>query len=318
MDTELQYLSDLNWAYRASRILQTAAVLEIFTHLNSGPMTCRQLAEACGAKPELLEKLLIACTAMGLVSKQADCYSNSPISASYLVKGKALYQGDIIAHSAGVWDFWDKLPQLVRANPLPSRSEDQRHRDFIFGMHNLAIAGRAQFFVDKIDLSGRKRLIDVGGGLGTYSIFACRKYPQLTAYVFDLPQTAALAQQIIASEGMQDRIAFIAGNWEIDDFGADGDVLLFSNVLHGSGSQAAMKLQKAARAMSSGGLLVIQEFLLNDEKTGPLLAALFNVMVGAYSRAELFDLIEQCGFVQPVLAAVCQDTGASWITARRS
>ena len=90
-----------------------------------------------------------------------------------------------------------------------------------------------------------------------------------------------------------------------------------SNILHGPPSAAAMKLQKAFESLIPGGLLVIQEFLLNDAKTGPLVPALFNIMVGAYSSKELFSLIKQAGFTDPKIVAQDEEIGAVWMTARK-
>jgi hypothetical protein len=137
----------------------------------------------------------------------------------------------------------------------------------------------------------------------------------LNAVVFDLPDTIAIAERVIAAEGLQKRIRTRAGNWDTDDFGEGYDVMLFSNVLHGPKSQASMKLAKAYGSMVSGGLLVIQEFLLTLEKNGPLVAALFNVMVGAYSDLELLEIVEKAGFCEGRLVVRTEETGSGWITA---
>lgn len=86
---------------------------------------------------------------------------------------------------------------------------------------------------------------------------------------------------------------------------------LLSDVMHGPGSKAQMKLKKAYDSLVCGGLVVIQEFLLNDRKAGPLIPALFNVMVGAYSQAELFGIVEETGFIKPKLVISSEELGAS-------
>ena len=116
---------------------------------------------------------------------------------------------------------------------------------------------------------------------------------------------------------MADRIAVQPGNWEVDSFGDGNDVVLFSNVLHGPASNTPMKLSKAYNSLTDGGLLVIQEFLLNDARTGPLIPALFNMMVGAYSKAELFAIIEEAGFCEAKLVNNCEKIGSSWIVAKK-
>lgn len=318
MNKELNYLNELTWAYRKSRILQVAVKLGIFTELAVGPQTAQKLSACVRAKPDLLEKILIAAVALGLLDRQGDQYQNTPLSAEYLVEGRPLYQGDIILHGAGVWHFWDQLPQVVLEQSAESENEQQARRHFILGMHNLTMAGRGQFFLDSVDLTGRRKLFDVGGGPGTYSVLACRKYPDLKAVVFDLPETITITRERIRQEGLQDRIELQAGSWESDDFGCGKDVVLMSNILHGPQSSTFMKLHKAFNSLAPGGLLAVQEFLLNDSKTGPLMPALFNVMVGAYSQSELLSLIEQTGFSGPKLVSRNDQIGAAWITAEKN
>lgn len=317
MDKDLKYLNDLTWGYRASRVLQTAVGLDVFTHLSDGGKNCSQLAELCGAREDMMEKLLIACTAMGFVQRDGEVFSNTELAEKYLVRSKPLYQGDIIQHAAGwVWDFWNSLPEkMLKEPPVKSENEKQMHRNFILGMHNITMAGRGELFLDSIDLTGRKLLLDVGGGPGTYSILACRKYRDLRAVVFDLPETIDMARQVIADEGMTERVSVRPGSWDSDDFGEDFDAVLISNVMHGPPSKAGMKLAKAYDAMEADGLLMVQEFLLDDDKAGPVVPALFNVMVGAYSQAELTALIEQAGFEDTRLVANDRTIGCSWLTA---
>ena len=314
MKKGLDYLNHLMWGYRASRTLQVAAGLKLFTLLSEKPQSCDELAKACGAEPEMLEKLLIACCAMGLLERDGAVYRNTELSEAYLVEGSYLYQGHIIAHAKKVWDYWGDLDYVVRGLSRYHGPEPD-HENFILGMQDITRAGRGQLFLDSVDLTGRKKLFDVGGGPATYSIMACKKYPQLHAIVFDVPETIALARPIIEAEELADRISVRQGSWETDDFGDGNDVVLFSNVLHGPTSMAPMKLKKAFASMVSGGLLAVQEFTLNDDKTGPLVPALFNVMVGAYSQAELMQVIVDAGFVDVRRVAADEEIGCAWTTA---
>ena len=310
-------LNNLSWGYRAASVLHTANKLDIFTILSGKEMSVEQICQRTRSNPEMTEKLLIACVAMGLLEKESNQYKNTELSQLYLVRDQKLYQGDIIAHSASVWDFWGALAGHVVSGTEPVAIKPENYKSFIMGMHNIAAAGRAQLFIDSVNLTSRKKLFDVGGGPGTYSIAACKHYRELKAVVFDIPETIAIAEKLIAKEGMQDRVSVQEGNWETDSFGQDNDVVLLSNVLHGSGSGAAMKLSKAYDSLIGGGLLVIQEFLLNDQKTGPLIPALFNIMVGAYSKAELFSIIEKCRFREAKVVANCEKLGFSWIVAKK-
>jgi len=315
MDDGLKYLNELTWAYRASRTLLIANGLKIFTLLDGGALSCQELAKKCIAKADLLDRILTACCAMGLLKRDGTGYVNSDLSQKFLVKGKPLYQGDIIAHSAMVWGVWDRLADEIMETPGAQEDQSQTHQNFIMGMHNITMGGRGKLFLESIDLSGRKHLLDIGGGPGTYSILACRKYPDLKATVFDLPETIEIAKKVIKDEGMESRIFVRPGSWDADDFGDGFDAALMSNILHGADSQAKMILQKAYDSLESGAMLIVQEFLMNDSKTGPVVPALFNVMVGAYSQAELFAVIEEAGFGQVQIVTSCQEIGSSWITA---
>jgi hypothetical protein len=316
MEKGIAYLNELTWECRASRVLHVGVLLKVFTRLADKPLMCKELAAACGAKADLLERVLIACCSLGLLERDGEAYRNTALSQEYLVEGRPLYQGHIIAHAARVWVYWHDLPQLILENPSPP-TEAQDHRNFILGMRDITMGGRGQIFLDHIDLSGRKKLFDVGGGPGLYCILACQKYPQLTATLFDLPETIAIARGLIEEAGLANRVTLRGGSWETDDFGSGNDVVLFSNVLHGPTSMAAMKLKKAFDSLVSGGMVAIQEFALNDDKTGPQLPALFNVMVGAYSKPELIEQITQAGFINAKVVTENEQIGCTWITAMK-
>jgi len=280
-------------------------------------MSAAQIARRCRTKPDLTKKLLTACTAMGLLEKRGEGYANTELSKTYLVRASPLYQGDIIAHNAFTRSFWNSLDDEIRLKPSAEHEKPNQHRNFIMGMHNVAVAVRAKLFLDVVELSGRERLFDVGGGPGTYSIAACKRYRQLSAVVFDLPETVEIAKEVITAAGMQERVNVRAGSWETDDFGCGNDVVLLSDVIHGPASNAEMKLQKAYDSMVDGGLLVVQEFLLNDEGTGPLAAAFFDMMVGAFSEGELLCLIRQAKFLKPRVVHHNERIGSAWITAHK-
>lgn len=318
MTTSPDTIFESMWNYRVARVLHVANNLQIFTLLCEKPMSVVELARTCNANPPMLEKLLIVCCAMGLLEKHKAIYSITNLAETYLVAGRELYQGDMIAHSANKWDFWTHLEEEVLLDKSPPPDKDIQHQNFIRAMHNITMAGRGEAIVEVLDLTRRKQLFDVGGGPGTYSILFCRRWPALKAVVFDLPETIAIARETIDREGMADRVSVREGSWASHDFGQNNDVVLLSNILHGPESQAETKLAKAYDSLVSGGLVLIQEFLLNDEKTGPLLPALFNIMVGAFSRNELTTQVEQAGFRKVELVLDRPDLGGTWISGTKA
>ena len=128
-------------------------------------------------------------------------------------------------------------------------------------------------------------------------------------------QEITWAQELIDRFGMGDRIRTVEGDWNEDDFGRGNDAVMMSNVLHGPGSRAEMKLEKAYRSMNPGGVLIVQDFLMNPEKTGPLKPALFNIMAGAFSVDELTEQVAAAGFSEVRYQRMPEDLGTSLVTA---
>ena len=155
----------------------------------------------------------------------------------------------------------------------------------------------------QIDLKGRHRLLDLAGGPGTYAIHFCKVNPDLKAVVYDLPTTRPFAEQTVQRFGLSERIAFTAGDILRDDLGTGFDVVWISHLLHSENpANSSAIVDKAVKALNPGGLLLIQEFVLNDDKTAPLFPALFslNMLIGtqsgqAYSQQEITTIMAGAG-----------------------
>ncbi len=311
-----------SWAYRAARALQAAHSVGIFEKLAEAEENDAGISSALHLDPDLTSRLLVVCAAMGYLERDGNRWRLSAKARATLVSSAVLYQGNNIAHSAEVWKFWNDLEPALRGKRgasafTPGAKRERSHRDFILAMHDMTMAGRGAELASRVDLAGKRKLLDVGGGPGTYSAALCEKYPHLRATVFDLPETVKIAREVVARLGPGSRIDFKEGDWEIDDFGSGADVVLMSNILHGPGSNAEMKLAKAYEALKAGGILIVQDFLLDEAKTGPLKPALFNLMVGAYSVKELRDLIEAAGFTLFSEDSLPDDVGTTLLQARR-
>ena len=131
------------------------------------------------------------------------------------------------------------------------------------GMFNLA-SRIAPHIAAEIDLGGRRRLLDLAGGPGTYAIHFCKKNPELSAVVYDLPTTRPFAEQTVERFALADRIAFIAGDIIDDPTGSDFDVGWISFfLLHSEGPETcAAIVAKTVAALNDGGLLLIQDSFL--------------------------------------------------------
>lgn len=298
----------LSGQYWESCALQAAVRLDVFSPLAGGPLEVEELAARVGCAPEPAARLITALCALGLLRREGATCTLEPGARRWLCRDSPDYVGHIIEHHRHLMPAWARLDEAVRSGlPVRARtsvetSDEAERASFLMGMRNIADAQAARS-VPQIDLSGRRRLLDLGGATGAYAIHFCRANPGLTATVFDLPTTRPFAEKVIEEEGMADRVRFVGGDFTRDGLPGEFDVAWLSQILHGEGMEASRRLViKAARALAPGGLLLIQEFILDDDRNGPVHPALFdlNMLVGtpegqSFTETELALMMEAAG-----------------------
>jgi len=315
-------LLEQQWQFRASRVLMTAHQLGIFEALRE-QKTAEEVAGQCSTDGSMTEKLLTACCALGVVRRDGDRFELTQLAQDTLLPESPRYLGGVLDHGEFLWWSSTRLPDIIKtggrgaAPELPEYYITHWQENWIWAMHGVASNGLGQWVAQQLDLSDRKLLLDVGGGPGTYSIAFCQRFPGLKAVVWDVPETVAIARQIIDRFGMEDRVTVKEGNWDRDEFGTGYDCLFLSNVMHGHGSQAETRLEQGMRALEPGGLLIVHDFLLSNDKSGPLPAALFNLMIGAYTVNELIAVVRSAGFIDVSLIACNPGRGSGIVTGIR-
>jgi hypothetical protein len=274
-------------AFQRSRVLLTAYELDLFTVLNDESRTSGDLAAAIGCDVRATDRLMNALVAMGFLEKTEGRFRNSPGTAAHLVKGKPGYMGNL-SHTNHLWDTWSHLTGAVRAGrpasalgAINDRGEDWL-RPFIAAMHWRAKQSAAAV-VDLLDLEGVGRVLDVGGGSGAYAMAFARVRRGIEAVVFDLPGVVPLTRGYIQAEGLSAQVSTVEGDYLKDPLGSGYDLLFMSAVIHSnSPEENRLLFGKAAAALTAGGRLVVQDFLMSEDRSGPPQAALFalNMLVG--------------------------------------
>lgn len=307
MDWTPPKLLELSGGYWSACAVHAGVKLDLFSIIGARELPAHAVARHCHGDERGVAMLLDALTALGLLIKDATCYRNSDFSRTYLSKDAPAYLGHILLHHHHLMDAWSHLHQAVKSGrPLHDRvshcDEAERRESFLMGMFNLA-SNLAPHLVPHIDLGDARRLLDLGGGPGTYAIHFCRHHPALTATIFDLPTTRPFAEATIARFDLQQRIAFCGGDYALDPVPTGYDVVWLSHILHGEGPEACRQLlEKAVQALVPGGLLLVHEFILDDNRAAPLFAALFslNMLLAtergqAYSQGEIDTLLRDAG-----------------------
>jgi SAM-dependent methyltransferase len=300
-------LLQLSGEYWSTCALHAGVKLAVFTPLAERPRTAPELAELLKADGRGLAMLLDALAALGLLEKFGESYTATLFAAEYLSRTSPLYLGHIILHHHHLMSGWSRLDEAVKGGgPILKRvshvDDEEARESFLMGMFNLAMQ-LAPRVAAGIDLQGKRRLLDLGGGPGTYAVHFCQSNPRLDAVVYDLPSTRRFAEQTIERFGLADRIAFAEGDFIAGDIPGTFDVAWLSHILHGeSPADCAVILRKAVAALEPGGLILVQEFILDDSKDGPLFPALFslNMLLGteagqAYSQGELCAMLAGAG-----------------------
>jgi (2Fe-2S) ferredoxin/predicted O-methyltransferase YrrM len=295
--------------FRPSRIILTAIELDIFSAIGDGAIA-NDVAAKLKLDPRATEMLLNALTALDLLEKRGGNFSNTPIAARFLAASGKDDSRDSLMHTVNLWDRWSTLTAAVREGTSVVFQEQVTRpakitEAFIAAMHKNA-SFRAPMVVRVLDLDNVKKVLDIGGGSGAYSIALAKAKKDLRAEVFDLPTVTPLTQKYIEHSGLSDRITTHDGDMRTDEFGTGYDLVLLSAICHMNSPEENKKLfGKCLAALNSGGQMVMQDFVLGSDKTSPQSGALFaiNMLVGtragsSYSEDEYRQWLEMTGFTE--------------------
>jgi predicted O-methyltransferase YrrM len=264
-----------------TRVLQTGVLMGIFDALAGGPRTAAQLARRLGAKRRSLELLLNALAGLDLLRKRGERFSNTRETARFLVTSSEECIAANVAHGAHMWESWGGLEQAVRTDAPVRHERLRKHRPdtlraFILAMHS---GGRAKGgrIARALGLDGRKHLADVGGGPGTYAIMFCQHYKTLRATVIDRKEVVPIAREVVARHGIDDRFDFVGCDVvKAKKIPGRYDVAWISNLVHSYDERTNVAiLRKVVAALEPGGLLFLQDFLLDETRTTPVWASVF-------------------------------------------
>jgi ubiquinone/menaquinone biosynthesis C-methylase UbiE len=303
-------IMDMASAFYESCLLFASSDLGVFRTLAElGEADAPSVAAACSLNLRGARLLLDACVAVGLLSKAGNIYRNTPEAAAFLVPGSPADLSGAIRYNRDVYNAWGKLAEMVRSGRPVERPElhlgedPERTRTFVLAMHGRALA-IGQAVIPQLDLASRRRLLDVGGGPGTYSMLIARAFPEVKCTVLDLPEIVQIADQLIAQSGMQSRILTLAGDYHKAEFPQENDVIIFFGVLHQEDPADIRELlRRAHAAVVPGGTLYILDMMTDSTHTQPKFSALFALNMAlttprgwVFSEDELKVWLAEAGF----------------------
>ncbi len=297
-------------AYREAGALMAAVELELFTHIANGADDEAALAKAMGLQPLHGERIIVAMLGLGLIERAGAKLTLTPDVERFLVKGKPTYAGEWMLFTKPDWNDWGDLAGRLKEQ-APAELENKtvagitvdEARRYHRGTYSIG-RGAGRLFLNQVDLTGAKLMIDIGGGSGAYCIEACKRYPGLKAVVLEMPAVAPVTQEFIDENGLTDRIEARVCDFNHDPFPDGADVAVMASNLPMYGREAiGAVVKKAHAAMAPGGRFHLIGEALDADRAGPadpalwgLAQAINNTTGIAHSVAEVEGYLTAAGF----------------------
>ncbi|HEX7718500.1 MAG TPA: methyltransferase [Woeseiaceae bacterium] len=298
-----------------TQVLLACVQAGLFERLQKGPLPLARIATAIGLSEQRTATLLAAANALQLIERRPDdvyglgvlgaALCGNPSLVDMVQHHRLLYQdlddplgmlrGD--APTSRLSHYW---PYAAAGNPVALASQEVRE-------YTQLMASSQQLVCDQIlsayVLRQHRRMLDIGGGDGTFLLESARRWPGLQLALFDLPPVAAIASQRIEAAGLSGRISTLSGDFHCEPLPTGYDLMTLVRVVHDHDDPEVLRLLRAIRvALAPGGVLLIAEPLAAADSGGRLADAYFSFYLAAMgkgrprTRHSLEKLLEQAGF----------------------
>lgn len=301
-------IRNLATSFQESRILLSAFELDIFTSIDQSGLTANQVADKLNLDHHACDRLMNALVSLDLLTKQNNLFFNTPGSFKFLSKNSPDYMGGLM-HTNHLWNTWSNLTKVVKTGIAAHPAEINERGDnwlvaFITAMHDRAKKQAPEQLAD-LDLSGIKSILDVGGGSGAFSMEFIRRTPKIEAAVFDLPNVVPITQEFIDQEGFSGKIKTYKGDYTKDELPGGFDLVFLSAIIHSNSRETnADLIKKCFKALNNKGKIVIQDWIMNNDRTQPVSGAIFaiNMLVGTpegdcFTETEVTEILNAAGFI---------------------
>jgi len=294
-----------------SAALMSAVELDVFTAIAEGAGSIGALAAAVGIDELNAERLLVALTAMDLLARNGDRFANAPDVDRFLVRGRPTYAGPWMLFGKPRWAGWGRLTEHLRqpagARRLLGMYDDtftvERARAYHEAPYSIGM-GAARRFHRQVNLEGRRRIMDLGGGSGCYCIVAAERYPTLSAVVLDLPPVVTVTREYLEANGVAGRVTAEPCDFTRDPLPRDADVaIMASNLPQYDRQVIAAVVRRVFDALLPGGEFHLIGEMLDPDGSGPLAPALWGLSEAvndstglAHSVTDCIGYLEAAGF----------------------
>jgi ubiquinone/menaquinone biosynthesis C-methylase UbiE len=293
--------------FMAAKQLFAASEIGLFEALADGSADLEALAAKTGVPARTVGIVAAAMVSLGLIKQEGSRYRNGEAAAAFLAGKPGHDVRPVLRFFNSIcYPLWESFADAVRSGEGRAqfgKFDREEQQIFSAGVEALT-APIAASLATGYDFSGHKRLLDVGGGTGSFLLAVLRRYPALRGTLFELPGACAVARQRLATEPEGTRIDIVEGNLFKTPLPADHDVLLVANTVHVLSASHNLELMRKMRAtVQRGARLLLVDFWMNPTRTEPpgatLMSGEFLVMSGegqAYSEQEAAQWLAQTGW----------------------
>ncbi len=304
------------WGYVPPLVMEAGIRHRIFDVLDEGPKTVSQVHEATGASVRGLSAVMNVLAGLNFLAKDAHgVYSLTPESAAFLVRSKPGFQGGLLLHSSRqVIQKWLDLCEIVgTGKPVAAVNQEATGGDFfqqfvvdIFPMSYPS----AQVLAQALELKDAVQpvsVLDLAAGSGVWGIALAQSSERVHVTAVDWPEVLPVTRQTVERFHLGDRFSFVEGDLLTTDFGNGHSIATLGHILHSEGEERSRALlAKVFASLASGGTIAIAEFLVDDDRSGPIAGLFFavNMLVNTdsgstYSFEEISAWLVEAGFVNP-------------------
>ena len=309
-----QHLLETVWSFLQPLALDAAIQNHVFDVLDAGPKTLEEVSKATGASVRGLAAIMNLLVATQFLVKSPDGrYSLTAESAEFLVSTKPSYHGGFVHQIvSGITPDFSELAAIVRSGvPITNRIDTpgavEFFQELVGNILPIAYPG-ARVLAEALGVSRAAQpvlVLDLGAGSGVWGIALAQASPKVRVTAVDMPGVLAVTRRVAEKFGVADQFTYIGADIFKDAFGGGFSIATLGHILHGAGPDANRSLLKRIfGALAPGGTLAIGEFIVNEDRTGPVepLAFAINMLVhtehgDAYTLGQIRSWLQEAGFV---------------------
>lgn len=309
-----QHLLQTTWSFIQPLAVDAAIQNRVFDVLDVGPKTLEEVSKATGASQRGLVAIMNLLVAINFLVMGSDGrYSLTPESSAFLVSSKPGYHGGAVHQIvAGLISDFSQLTEIVRsgvptANRVDTGAAGEFFEQLVGNIMPIAFPG-ARVLAETLGVSKAVELVpvlDLGAGSGVWGIALAQASPQVRVTAVDMPVVLEVTRKVAQKFGVAGQFTYVGKDLFQDDLGSGFLIATLGHILHMAGPDANRSLlRRTFAALAPGGTLAIGEFIVNEDRRGPVepLAFAINMLVhtehgNAYTFGEIRAWLGEAGFV---------------------